>query len=370
MSYQFNSIMDHPYFYRTMALVWYLFYLSNAFLAFNRGKIPVLPNITLTVISILAITYLTSVATQIEVVEHTNRWIIIRMLLALIPPLLAMFITFGWIKRQREEGATFFQYAGPLFLAIVLSYMTFLFLIVGIIFFTADVIPFHVLYLMTLLFFWSMIGFTIGDKLKVTHMKKDNIIINTIRKTMVDRVIRIRLTVVLSALVVVLIMFTSAVNYPPVDIDYQVSDENYIGDIAIIKDIELQGNKYSINDGYNGSDAPIIISRTIIDKTRELAINNYGSFEYIAVLAAVNDTLTNLLSGNVTIFYNNTIATDLILDDFSSNTSYLLLTQYLVDPFNYGKSVRSVVIVLDGEAIAYITTNSGWETLKPAFNSI
>lgn len=296
--------------------------------------------------------------------QHTNRWLIVRMFLALIPTMLAMFITFSWIKKQRKEGSSIWQYIGPLLLALVFSYLSILFMVVGLLIILNGPIPYYGLYLSSLLIFWSMIGFTMGDKLTVKHLSAKNRIISALKNTMIERKIRIRVTILLSLMLIFLIILSGAITYAPVQIDYSVKEGVYHGDMDLINQIELFGDELGFDLHYNGSSAPIILSSNILHITRQLAIQNYGHYDYSAELKDVNTTLSNLIHNNSILIFDGIVVSD--FGNFSLLPSFQLLFQKLYDPFDYGVYVTSVILLNSNQILGYITTNYGWSSLIPA----
>lgn len=289
------------------------------------------------------------------------------MALGIIPTMLGMFIVFRWIRGQRKNNASLLDYLGPLVLALVLSYLSIIIMLWGFVFFSLDTIPSHPLYLVSILVFWSMIGFTVGDLIRLDAKQRESKY-KFFFNLFLDRKQRIRTTYILSILLVLLLIFTSPADLHPVAVDYDSGEALYNGNDEFINVIELESDILGFDLNYNGSNAPLIISSLVLDKTKQLASEQFVRFLYVASLVAVNSTLDALIRENSTVIYGGIVLQNLDgIGTLSLNSTHQLLYQYLEDPFGW-KTHVNVVVVLEGVIpIMWISTNSDWISLRPTF---
>ncbi|MCY3411095.1 MAG: hypothetical protein INQ03_05585 [Candidatus Heimdallarchaeota archaeon] len=158
-----RSILDQAMTYRLIAIIWYLLFLGYSFLSFEDGSTPVLPNIILSILGITNIWYFTHTASQMDIPDHSFKWLVLRNLLAIIPPLLGAILLIKWIRTQRDAGYEFVDYMGPLFLVLILLPLAFFFLLFGSLFFITGYNKLHVLYLISILVIWAPLGFLLGE---------------------------------------------------------------------------------------------------------------------------------------------------------------------------------------------------------------
>jgi hypothetical protein len=102
------------------------------------------------------------VAQELQPTQHSKRWLINRIALATIPPLLGAVLVIRWINTQKDQDEDVSIYAGAYLLVAVFVFLS-INMVGLLVLITIDgKIQGHSIYLASL-GIWGMIGITIGD---------------------------------------------------------------------------------------------------------------------------------------------------------------------------------------------------------------
>ncbi|MHA2171351.1 MAG: hypothetical protein ACXAB7_15800 [Candidatus Kariarchaeaceae archaeon] len=156
-----NSI-DHHIVYRISSALVFVFYLSRVVLPSKENKILLFPNVPFTILCWILTLILTFVAQELQPTQHSKRWLINRIALATIPPLLGAVLVIRWINTQKDQDEDVSIYAGAYLLVAVFVFLS-INMVGLLVLITIDgKIQGHSIYLASL-GIWGMIGITIGD---------------------------------------------------------------------------------------------------------------------------------------------------------------------------------------------------------------
>lgn len=380
-----TQLFDHPYFYRLLTVFLYLGFLRIAILAFEPGKIPILPNIFLLII-VLPLMFLLTVISQLVLSEqYSPRWIIIRMILGVIPTLLASVILIKFMVAEFKKRENLIPVMGMSIILMVLIYLTSIIFSLFVLLAVLDPIPGHALYLLSITILWSLLAVSLADhymqkdinliakskkkrsKKKIDTKEKIGPVHGILKRMRLDKSRRRSIVSIVSIITIFLLLSVNPSLFNPVAVDYQIDSIHRNGDPQIAELVEIIGNEYSdLNADYNGSLAPKIINISVINQTRSLAKLNYGVFSYTSTTIPANSSIENLYINSDAILLDGIISNWTISEVQSGITSLSnYVYQILKDPFRGVGVIRSVVILdSDNYPIVWFL-NYDWDFVLP-----
>lgn len=380
-----TQLFDHPYFYRLLTVFLYLGFLRIAILAFEPGKIPILPNIFLLII-VLPLMFLLTVISQLVLSEqYSPRWIIIRMILGVIPTLLASVILIKFMVAEFKKRENLIPVMGMSIILMVLIYLTSIIFSLFVLLAVLDPIPGHALYLLSITILWSLLAVSLADhymqkdinliakskkkrsKKKIDTKEKIGPVHRILKRMRLDKSRRRSIVSIVSIITIFLLLTVNPSLFNPVAVDYQIDSIHRNGDPQIAELVEIIGNEYSdLNADYNGSLAPKIINISVINQTRSLAKLNYGVFSYTSTTIPANSSIENLYINSDAILLDGIISNWTISEvqsGIASLSNYVY--QILKDPFRGVGVIRSVVILdSDNYPIVWFL-NYDWDFVLP-----
>ena len=380
-----TELFDHPYFYRLLSVFLYLGFLRIAILAFDPGKIPILPNLILLIIALPLMFLLTVISQLVLSEEYSSRWIIIRMILGVIPTLLASVILTKFIFREIKKKENLIPVIGMSLILMVLIYLTSIIFALFVVLALADPIPGHLVYIISITVLWSMVSISLADhymqkdrnlvtkpkrkrtKKKVATVEKIGRIQEVLKWLELDKSRRRSMVSIVSVIIIILLLTGNPSLFNPVAIDYQVDSIHRNGDADVAEFVEIVGNTYSdLNSDYNGSLAPIIMNISVINQTETLAKQNYGVFSYTTSTVPANASIEKLYLESDAILFDGKISNwtiSEILSGIISLSTYVY--QELRDPFRGIGVVRSVVILDSHNYPVVWFLNYDWDFVAP-----
>lgn len=380
-----TQLFDHPYFYRLLTVFLYLGFLRIAILAFEPGKIPILPNIFLLII-VLPLMFLLTVISQLVLSEqYSPRWIIIRMILGVIPTLLASVILIKFMVAEFKKRENLIPVMGMSIILMVLIYLTSIIFSLFVLLAVLDPIPGHALYLLSITILWSLLAVSLADhymqkdinliakskkkrtKKKIDTKEKIGPVHGILKRMRLDKSRRRSIVSIVSIITIFLLLSVNPSLFNPVAVDYQIDSIHRNGDPQIAELVEIIGNEYSdLNADYNGSLAPKIINISVINQTRSLAKLNYGVFSYTSTTIPANSSIENLYINSDAILLDGIISNWTISEVQSGITSLSnYVYQILKDPFRGVGVIRSVVILDSNNYPIVWFLNYDWDFVLP-----
>ncbi len=360
-----TQLFDHPYFYRLLSVFLYLGFLRIAILAFEPGRIPILPNLILLIVTLPLMFILTVISQLVLSEEYTPRWIIIRMILGVIPTLLASVILVKFIFREFKKKENLIPVIGMSLILMVLIYLTSIIFALLVLLAVADPIPGHFVYIISITILWSLLAVSLADhymqkdrnlitkskekrsKKKVVTVKKLGRVQGMLKWMELDRSRRRSMISIVSMIMIFLLLSVNPSLFNPVAVDYQIDPIHRNGDAQVAEFVEIIANGYSdLNSDYNGSLAPDIISISVINQTETLARLNYGVFSYTTSTVPANRSIENLYLESDAILFDGKISNWTISEvQLGIISLSIYVYQELRDPFVGLGVIRSVVIL-------------------------
>lgn len=380
-----TELFDHPYFYRLLTIFIYLGFLRVAILAFNPGKIPILPNLFLLIIALSLMFLLTVISQLVLSEEYSRRWIVIRMILSIIPTLLGSVILVKFLVREFKKKENLIPVIGMALILMVLIYLTSIIFALFVLLAVADPIPGHTIYLVSITIFWSMLAVSLADhymqkdikiygkskrkrsKVKVAFKEKIGPVHGILKWMGFDKSRRRSIVSIISIISIFLLLTVNPNLFNPVAVNYQIDPIHRNGDAQVAVFIENIGDDYfDLNADYNGSLPPVIINTIIINKTASLATLNYGVFSYTSTIVPANSSIENLHSNSDAILFNGLISNWTVSEiQFGITSLSTYVYQELRDPFKGVGVIRSVVILdSDNYPIVWFLSYD-WEFITP-----
>ena len=330
--------------------------------------------------------FLLTVISQLVLSEtYSARWIIIRMILGVIPTLLASVILIKFIVAEFKKRENLIPVIGMSIILMVLIYLTSIIFALFVLLAVVDPIPGHFIYLLSITMVWSLLAVSLADhymqkdinllakskkkrsRNKIDANQKIGLVHGALKWMRLDKSRRRSIISIVSVVIIFLLLTVNPNLFNPVAIDYQIDPINRNGDPQIAEFVEIIGNEYyDLNANYNGSLAPVMINISVINQTATLAKLNYGIFSYTTSTVAANSSIENLYINTDAIILNGIISNWTISDVLSGITSLsTYVYQVLKDPFRGAGVIRSVVILDNGNYPIVWFLSYDWDFVSP-----
>ncbi|MCE7735123.1 MAG: hypothetical protein GPJ54_09615 [Candidatus Heimdallarchaeota archaeon] len=215
------SLIDNHIVYRFSSFIIYFYFVFTHLTSVSSDANPILPNLISLILLSASMFLLTLISQIIEPVKQNNKWLIQRLLLSAIPPLLGLILSIRFFKEEKIKQRDQLFLIMSIVMIIIMSFLSLAYGLLLLLLYVGSTISGLSVYFLSV-GIWALIGITLADsgffytsEIKFTvendlskqenFTQRSSIFISKVLSTSKNRFIFLVISYLLSALAILLI---------------------------------------------------------------------------------------------------------------------------------------------------------------------